>query len=200
MTTLSRETSRFATSLIVRGTLLAFRGVAAIGGPDEALVIAMVVAAGVLGVIGAYEMLLAVRTRSVTPGWMIPMASGAACVSFAILTLAFPGLAIDVTLLLVAVWLMMYAAITGALALAVWPMPRTRNALLGWTLLNVVLAIAAVSMPSATIFTLLYVGAGYALAFGALQVASGMWIRRVALPRVAATLQSSWSMPASRMH
>lgn len=199
MTTLSRETSRFATSLIVRGTLLAFLGVAAIGWPDEALVIAMVVAAGVLGVIGAYEMLLAVRTRSVTPGWMIPMASGAACVSFAILTLAFPGLAIDVTLLLVAVWLMMYAAITGALALAVWPMPRTRNALLGWTLLNVVLAIAAVSMPSATIFTLLYVGAGYALAFGALQVASGMWIRRVALPRVAATLQSSWSMPASRM-
>jgi len=90
------------------------------------------------------------------------------------------------------------ASLTGALALAVWPMPRTRNALLGWTLLNVVLAVAAVTMPSATIFTLLYVGAGYALAFGALQVASGMWIRRVALPRVGATVQSAWSMPAPR--
>lgn len=198
MITLSRETSRFATSLIVRGTLLAFLGIAAIGWPDDVLVIAMLVAAALLGVLGAYEMLLAVRTRSATPGWMVPMASGSACVSFAILTLVLPGLALDVTLLLVAVWLLLYASLTGALALAVWPMPRTRNALLGWTLLNVVLAVAAVTMPSATIFTLLYVGAGYALAFGALQVASGMWIRRVALPRVGATVQSAWSMPAPR--
>src|SRR4051812_4470236 len=159
MITLSRETSRFATSLIVRGTLLAFLGIAAIGWPDDALVIAMVVAAVMLAVLGAYEMLLAVRTRAVTPGWMVPMASGAACVSFAILTLVFPGVALGVTLLLVAVWLVLYASLTGALALAVWPMPRTRNALLGWTLLNLVLAVAAVSMPSATIFTLLYVGA-----------------------------------------
>jgi uncharacterized membrane protein HdeD (DUF308 family) len=198
MITLSRETSRFATSLIVRGTLLAFLGIAAIGWPDDALVVAMVVAAVLLGVLGAYEMLIAVRTRATTPGWMVPMASGAACVSFAILTLVFPGLALGVTLLLVAVWLVLYASLTGALALAVWPMPRTRNALLGWTLLNVALAVAAVSMPRATIFTLLYVGAGYALAFGALQVASGVWIRRVALPRVGATVQSTWPTPASR--
>ena len=196
MIALSRHTSRFAASLIVRGTLLVFLAVAAIGWPDNALVIAMLVAAAVLGVLGAYEMVLAVRTRSATPGWMVPMASGAACVSFAILTLVFPGMTLGLTLLLVAVWLVLYAALTGALALAVWPMPRTRNALLGWTLLNLVLAVAAVTMPSATIFTLLYVGAGYALAFGALQVASGVWIRRVALPHVGATEQSTWAAPA----
>jgi uncharacterized membrane protein HdeD (DUF308 family) len=198
MLTLSRETSRFATSLIVRGTLLAFLGIAAISWPDDVLVIAMVVGAGLLAVLGAYEMLLALRTHSATPGWMVPMASGAACVSFAILTLVLPGMALDVTLLLVAVWLVLYAALTGALALAVWPMARTRNALLGWTLLNLVLAVAAVTMPSATIFTLLYVGAGYSVAFGALQVASGMWIRRVALPRVGATVQSRWPAPVPR--
>ena len=198
MTTLSRQTARFATALIVRGTLLAFLGIAAIGWPDSARVIAIIVAAVLLGLVGAYEMLLAVGTRSATPGWMVPMASGAAGVSFAILTLVFPGMPLDVTLMLVAVWLVMYAALPGALALALWPMPRTRNALLGWTLLNLVLAVAAVTMPSATIFTLLYVGAGYALAFGALQVASGMWIRGVALPRVDATVQSTWPEPLPR--
>jgi hypothetical protein len=63
MLTFSRETSRFATSLIVRGTLLAFLGIAAISWPDDALVIAMVVGAGLLGVLGAYEMLLAWERR-----------------------------------------------------------------------------------------------------------------------------------------
>jgi len=198
MNALSRETSGFATSLIARGTLLVFLAIAAIGWPDDALVIAMVVAAVTFSTLGLYEIYIAIRTRSATPGWMVPMASGAACVSFGILTLVFPGMALDVTLLLVAVWLILYAALTGALALAVWPMPRTRNALLGWTLLNVMLAVAAVTMPSATIFTLLYVGAGYALAFGALQVASGLWIRRIALPRVGATVQSTWRVPTQR--
>ena len=193
MPALSREARRFSATLVTRGALMVFLGVAAIGWPDGILVFAMLTAAVLLAVLGAYEMYLAIATRSSTPGWTIPMANGAACIAFAILTLVFPGLTLKTTLLLVAVWLLMYAGLTGGLALALWPMARTRHTLLAWTALNVALAIAALTVPDATIFTLLYVGAGYAVAFGALQVASGVWIRKVAVPWVEPTTQSTWT-------
>ena len=193
MTTLSRDVSHFSASLIARGALMVFLGVAAIGWPDSVLVFAMLIAAALLALLGAYEMFVALRSSRYSPGWMIPMANGAACIAFAILTLVFPGLSLDVTLKLVAVWLVCYALLTGGLALALWPMPRTRHTLLAWTALNLLLAVLAVTVPDATIFTVLYVGAGYAVAFGALQVASGVWIRKVAIPDVAPTTQSTWT-------
>ncbi len=193
MAALTREVSHFSTSLIARGALMVFLGVAAIGWPDDVLVFAMLIAAALLAMLGAYEMFVALKTRRDSPGWMVPMANGAACIAFAILTLVFPGLTLELTLILVAVWLGFYALLTGGLALALWPMPRTRNTLLAWTALNIVLAVLAVTVPRATIFTLLYVGAGYAVAFGALQVASGVWIRRIALPRAEPTIQTTWA-------
>jgi uncharacterized membrane protein HdeD (DUF308 family) len=197
MPALSREARRFSATLVARGALMVFLGVAAIGWPDGVLIFAMLTAAVLLAVLGAYEMYLALVTRNSTPGWMIPMANGAACIAFAILTLVFPGLTLNATLMLVAVWLLMYAGLTGGLALALWPMARTRNTLLAWTALDAGLAIAALTVPDATIFTVLYVGAGYAVAFGALQVASGVWIRRVAVPWVEPTTQATWT-PAHR--
>lgn len=194
MIALSRQANRFSTSLLARGALMVFLGVAAIGWPDNVLVFAMLIAATLLAVLGAYEMFLALRARKDTPGWMVPMANGAACVGFAILTLVFPGLTLELTLKLVAVWLVLYAILTAGLALALWPMARTRNTLLAWTLLNAALAVAAVTAPNATVFTFLYVGAGYAVAFGALQVASALWIKRVAVPYVEPTTQASWSV------
>lgn len=191
MISLSREATRFSTSLLTRGSLMVFLGITAVSWPDRALVGAMFIAAGLLALFGLFEMIIAMRTRRTTPGWMVPMANGAACVGFALLTLVLPGLSFGLTLAFVALWLILYAALTGALALALWPMRRTRIALLAWTLLNVSLAFAAITAPHATIVTLLYVGAGYAIAFGALQVISGLWIRRVAVPYVAPSRTSS---------
>lgn len=184
MISLTRETSRFSASLLTRGILMIFLGITAISWPDAALVGAMLTAAALLALLGIGEMIIAVRTRRTTPGWMVPMANGAACVGFALLTVVFPSVSLELTLGLVALWLTIYAAFTFGLALALWPMQRTRITLLAWTMLNAGLAIAALTAPETTIFTLLYVGAGYAVAFGALQVASGMWIRRIAVPYV----------------
>jgi hypothetical protein len=72
-------------------------------------------------------------------------------------------------------------------------MPRTRRTLIAWTLANFVLAVVAAAYPGATIFTLFYVGAAYAVAFGALHVASGVWIRRIAVPYLEPTIQSQWT-------
>ena len=193
MTALPQETTRFSTSLLTRGVLLVFLGIAAIGWPESALVVAMLTSAALLLVMGAFEMFLALRARDATRGWMVPLANGAACIVFGLLTLVFPSISLRFTLLLVAVWLLLYAAMTGALALALWPMPRTRRVLLAWTALNVLLALLAIGVPSATVITLLYVGAGYAVAFGALHIAYGIWVRRIAVPYVAPTMQSSWS-------
>lgn len=198
MMSLSRETARFSASLLTRGILMVFLGLAAIRWPDEALAGAMITAAGLLVLFGTFEMVLALRTRRTTPGWIVPMANGAACVGFAVLTLGFPSLPFGLTLALVTLWLVLYAALTGGLALALWPMRRTRFTLLAWTALNVSLAVAALVAKEATIFTLLYVGAGYAVAFGALQVASGVWIRRIAVPYVEPPRSSPWLTSACR--
>ncbi len=184
MPSLSRETANFAMSLLARGILLVILGSIAISWPDAALVGAMFTAAALLAVFGLVEMVIALRARRSTPGWMVPMANGAACVGFAMLTVVLPGVPLALTLALVAAWLLLYAGLTLALALALWPMRRTRLTLLAWTTLNVALAIVALTFREATIFTLLYVGAGYALAFGALLVASGIWVRRIAVPFV----------------
>jgi uncharacterized membrane protein HdeD (DUF308 family) len=184
MQSLHRETVRFSSSLVTCGILMIFLGITAISWPDSALVGAMFLAAALLALLGSWEMIIAVRARRSTPGWMVPMANGAACVGFALLTMLLPGLSLGLTLALVALWLAFYAALTGGLALALWPMRRTRFVLLAWTALNVSLATAAVIAPQTTIFTLLYVGAAYAVAFGGLQVASGVWIRHIAVPYV----------------
>jgi uncharacterized membrane protein HdeD (DUF308 family) len=195
MRALSKEVNGFATSLMTRGVLLAFLGISALAWPERAMTFAMLSASALLLLLGAYEIFLASRTRRVTPGWMIPMGNGVACVAFAILTLAFPGLSLNLTLLFVAIWLTFYGAFTAALALALWPMPRTRQTLILWTSTNLTLAILAVTIPHATIFTFMYVGAGYVIALGALHVASAIWIWRIASPRVAPVIQSSWQAP-----
>lgn len=192
----TREATQFSTALIARGVLLVFLGMTAISWPEELLVGAMFTGAACLAMFGAFEIYLALRARGTARGWLIPLASGAACVAFAVLTLVFPGLSLRFTLQLVAAWLVLYAGLTGALALALWPMPRTRRTLLFWTALNLLLAVLAVAAPNTTIFTILYVGAGYAVAMGALHMASGLWLKRVVVPRVAPTIQSTW--PAAR--
>lgn len=198
MIVLSREARRFSTSLIARGVLMIFLGIAAIGWADAALLIAMVIAAVLLAALGAFEIVLALRTLQRSRGWVIPMVDGAACIGFAVLSLVFPGLTLRHTLELVAAWMVCYALLTGSLALALWPMSRTRTVLLAWTALDVVLAVLALTYPGTTIFTVLYAGAAYAVTFGALQLASGLWIRRIAVPRVEPTIQATWTPLGTR--
>ncbi|MEO5816833.1 MAG: DUF308 domain-containing protein [Gemmatimonadaceae bacterium] len=72
MLSLSRETTNFSTSLLARGILMVCLGIIAIGWPDAALVGAMFTAAALLALFGVYEIVIALRTRGTTPGWMVP--------------------------------------------------------------------------------------------------------------------------------
>ena len=192
MRSLARHTVRLSSALLFRGSLMLAIGAIALTWPTIALLGAMFASVAVLASTGAYEVFIALRARPMTRGWMIPMAEGAACVGLAGLTLFLLAFPLEVVQWLVAAWLALYAALTGALALALWPTPRTRQLLIAWTALNLLLALLLVTLPM-TIVTVLYAGAAYAVAFGSLQVAAALWIRQVVLPRVADTSQTRWN-------
>jgi uncharacterized membrane protein HdeD (DUF308 family) len=136
-------------------------------------------------------MRIGVRARPF-PEWRLLLVHGVALVGFALLTFACFQVPFRTGMLLIALWLTLYCMLTGGLALALWPMRRTRWALLAWTGVNLIVAAVAVAYAGATVFALLLFGAVYATMFGAFQIASGVWVRRIVLPHVAPTTQSGW--------
>ena len=198
MTTAFHDLTRFASTLTVKGCLMAALGGAALLRQDDMLLNAMMVTALLLAISGLYEMMLAVHSRSAVRGWFIALADGAASIGLALLTVTLTAIPFRQTMLLTSVWLLAYAVMTGALALALWPMPRTRLALLAWCAVDVLLAGMAISSARWTLYTLLYVGAGYAIAFGVFQLLAGVWLRRTAAPQFAPTMQASWEVVSFR--
>jgi hypothetical protein len=97
---------------------------------------------------------------------------------------------------LIATWLIAYGLMTGALSLALWPMRRTRHALLGVTVVLIPVGLLALSLRDMPLFVPLYLGAGFAAFLGVLHLAGGLWLRRLAMPRFAPTVQSTWIRPA----
>ncbi len=192
MAGISQEVTRFGSTVRVKGALMLACGVVALVWQDETLVAAMLITGLLLAASGLYEMGIAVASRGETRGWPLALADGLACVGLAALTASITLLPFRTTMVLTSLWLALYAALVGALAFALWPMPRTRAALLAWATLDLLLAGMALFFRDATIFTLLYVGAGYAIAFGLFQLAAGIWMRRVVLPYVTPTRQAGW--------
>lgn len=192
MAGISQEVSRFASTVVVKGTLMLSCGVVALVWQDETLVAAMMITGLLLAASGLCEMGIAVASRRETRGWPLALADGLACVGLAALTATITLLPFRATMVLAGLWLALYGGLVGALAFAFWPMARTRAALLAWATLDLLLAAMAIFFRDATIFTLLYVGAGYAIAFGLFQLAAGIWMRRVVLPYVSPTRQAGW--------
>lgn len=188
----SRPVARFANVLRARGWLALTCGVAALAWPDTALLRAMALTGIVLAASGVYEMVFAVRNRQLNRGWPLALADGAACLGLAILTATLTVISYHATLLLTSLWLLACGVLAFLLALALWPMRRTRLAMLGWSIVQLALAAFAAFDPEAGLFTLLYVGAGYAIVFGVFQIAAARWMRHVAIPRFEPTLQRHW--------
>ena len=120
------------------------------------------------------------------------LADGAACLGWAALTATLTVISYHATLLLASVWLFFCGVLAFLLALALWPMRRTRLAMLAWSIVQLSLAAFAAFDSEAGLFTLLYVGAGYAIAFGVFQIAAARWMRNVAMPLFEPTLPQHW--------
>lgn len=192
MQDLSRPVARFANVLAARGWLALTCGVLALAWPDAVLLRAMMLTGVVLAASGVYEMVFAVRHRRLNRGWPLALADGAACLALAALTATLTVISYHATLLLASFLLFVCGVLAVVLALALWPMRRTRLAMLGWAIMQLLLAAFAAFDSEAGLFTLLYVGAGYAIALGVFQIAAARWMRRVAIPRFEPTLPHRW--------
>lgn len=190
----SRDAARFSAALYLKGALMLVGGAVALRWPDETLVMAMMFAGSLLALVAIYEILLSIHARRETRGWLLALADGSLALGLAVLTITLTAIPLRLTLLLSAGWLAATAVVAGVLALALWPMPRTRVALSPWAAVNVALAVMAVAY-SADIFMLLYAGAAYAIVYGLFHLATASWMRRFGAPELTPPLQAAWSPP-----
>lgn len=190
-----RAVDLFSRSQLVRGVVLVQLGIAAINWPEVALPTSMAAAGALVALSGAYDVYVGATARDTFRAWPVFVGHGAASVAFALLTVALPRISLGVAMLLVAIWLIGYGLMTAALAMALWPMPRTRWTLLGVTLVFVPLGLFATTLADMPEFVPLYLGAFFAVFLGALHLIGALWLRRVALPYFAPTIQSRWAPP-----
>lgn len=190
-----RAVDLFSRSQLVRGFVLAQLGIAAINWPEVALPTSMAIAGALVVLSGAYDAYVGAAARDTFRAWPVFVGHGAACAAFGLLTVTLPRISQGVAMLLVAVWLIGYGLMTGALAMALWPMPRTRWALLGVTIVFVPLGLFAATLGDMPEFVPLYLGAFFAVFLGALHLIAGLWLRRIAIPYFAPTTQSRWAPP-----
>jgi hypothetical protein len=189
--------TRFAMALTVKGAFMITLGGTALLWSDVALVNAMMLASLLLASLGLYEIFLGLQARRLSRGWPIPLADGVASLGLAILSVTLTAVPLSATMFLSSIWLGTNGVLLGALALALWPIRSARTALVAWAAVDLLLAGMALTM-QATIFTVLYAGAGYAIAFGVFQLVAGTWVWLTAAPEVAPTQQSRWRVTAPR--
>jgi len=192
MEDLSRPVRRFAAVLWGRGVIALACGVAALAWPDAALLRAMLLTAIVLAASGVYELGFAWHNRHRHRGWPLALADGAACLGMAAISGTLTAVPFHLTMLLAAGWLLACGVLAALLALAIWPMRRSRLAMLAWAAAQLALAAVAMFDQSADLIVLLYVGATYTVAFGVFQVVAAQWMRCVALPQYEPTQQRRW--------
>ncbi|HET7190239.1 MAG TPA: DUF308 domain-containing protein [Gemmatimonadaceae bacterium] len=192
-----RAVDLFSRSQLVRGLVLAQLGIAAINWPEVALPTSMAVAGALVALSGAYDVYVGAAARRSFRAWPVFVGHGAACVGFGLLTFALPRMAQSVAMFVVAIWLIAYGMMTTALAMALWPMPRTRWTLLGVTIVFVPLGLFATTLGDMPEFVPLYLGAFFAVFLGVLHLTAGLWLRRIALPYFAPTTQAAWAPPVT---
>ncbi|HEX6599857.1 MAG TPA: DUF308 domain-containing protein [Gemmatimonadaceae bacterium] len=188
----SRPVRRFATVLQGRGAIALACGAAALAWPDGMLLRAMLLTALVLAASGVYEMGFAYRNRHRNRGWPLALADGAACFGMAVISVTLTAIPFHATMFLAAGWLFACGVLALLLALAIWPMRRSRLAMLAWSGAQLALAAVALFDDDAGLVTLLYVGAAYTIGFGLFQIVAAQWMRRMAMPQFEPTRQQSW--------
>jgi hypothetical protein len=116
----------------------------------------------------------------------------------AVISVTLTAVPFHVTMLLAAAWLFACGVLALLLALAIWPMRRSRLAMLAWSGVQLALAAFALFDENADLVTLLYVGAAYTIGFGLFQIVAAQWMRRVAMPQFELTQQHRWLAPDAR--
>src|SRR5471032_1081295 len=96
MDAISRAHSHYGTSLVLRGILLLLAGFTGLAWPEATLLFSALAATITLAMFGLYDIVLGVRSRKLSRGWPLPVATGIVCLTFATLSLMVPGMVLHV--------------------------------------------------------------------------------------------------------
>ena len=170
------EFKRIWHTLAARGGAMLLLGLGAVIWPEQVLVGALILAGVIATLSGIYELSIATALREHTVHWRVALLDGVASLLFGALTMGVSRLSHFAAIALTTGWLILYAGFAWHTSTVVWPRRVARLSLIGWGVVNIVLAILA-AYPEGTVFALLFFGAAYAALYGAWQLAIALWLR-----------------------
>jgi len=174
------DLQRLSFTLLLRGAFVIPLAAVAIRWPEAALVLTMVVAGGVIGTLGIFELAAGLVSGTLPSTRRFFIGHGVVSIAFGILTASIPVATLETALALSTGWLALNAFFCLLLTARRWPDWRERLAILAWSLTNVVCAMALFLAPPPTMMGLLYALALYTFMLGVVQLAAATWIHRIA--------------------
>lgn len=176
----SREQTRLAAVMYVRGFAVLALGAIGVRWPEEGLWAVIGVAGVIVTLLGVVELVLALRStadRAVTSllRYIALVSVAFGFVSFAA-TEASPHTAVAGA----ATWLLAQSVVSLMVG-AVLRRPADRRALLTWSSINLLAALVVAAASVSAFYGLLYAGAGYTALYGIMQIAAGLRLRAGAI-------------------
>lgn len=174
----SVEMSRLSFVLSLRGVFLILLSAVAIRWPEPTLLIAMVLAGGVVGSLGIFEVAAASVSEALPSTRVFLLGHGLVSVAFGVLTATIPVVSMPAATALSLLWLLLYLTYTLLLTARLWYRHRVREALLLWSAITATCAVALAFFSLPTVNALLYAGALYSGILGVAQLVAAAWIHR----------------------
>jgi hypothetical protein len=178
MPLLLSEVRRVSLVLYVRGFVLLALAAIALRWPDDVLFGAMLTAGVLVGALGVFELGVAGVAEASPETKRLMALHALVSIGFGAVALAAGLVPLATTVRLIAGWLLLHSVVTLAIANRVSTPRRARLLLLFAAAVNVVCALGILTYTPITFATLMYVGAGYAAAYGVAQIGTARWIWR----------------------
>ena len=174
----SQELSRLAFALFVRGVLLVVLGALAIRWPNHSLLFGMIVAGGVIGSIGIFEVATAAVSRALPSTRLFYIGHGLVSIGLGAITATIPVAQLGTAVVMCIVFVLAYGMFSLVLAARLQFVRRARDATLVWALFNVACALLLSLSRITDVTDLMYGGALYGALLGLLQLVAAVWIHR----------------------
>lgn len=172
-----RDLGRVSVVLYLRGFALLALAAVAIRWPDEVLYNAMLTAGVVVGVLGVCELALVAVSSTVASAKGLMMVHACLSIAFGALALMARTATLATSMRMIGAWLLMQAIVALAIAARVKSAGLARPLLVAWSAVNVAASFLVLTYAWMTLVALMYIGAGYAAAYGVVQIATARWIR-----------------------
>lgn len=176
--------------LAVRGVVAIVFGIAVILFPSIALVTLALIWAAYAIVDGVLTIGSAIQSRASNPRWWVHLLEGIVSIAAGIGAAIFPGLTSLIFLYIIAFW----AIFTGVMEIIAAIQLRKEIEGEFWLglsgLLSIVFGVALIAFPGTGILTLLWLLAGYAIAFGVVMIILAFRLRGMQQPTGSGTRQA----------